>query len=177
MLNTKQFNTRSLLYLKTRKDYRFELYDQAFRNDYGTSAYRFLVEGHNLLFHFGNLSDDRLLLAKSTLGCKAVMLYVDRDYFELVLRIRKSCEHLTSWQSCKEWKSKSMLELEGYMASFFKEYQFFWRKFLKTRHRNLTHSNLKQKTRSQPLLGQLLVFLILLPTGLLAFLCVRFYFP
>lgn len=117
--STNRFNTKNLLYLKIRQDYQFELYDQTFRNNYGTSAYKFLIEGRNLLFCFGDLSDDRLLLAKSTLGNKSVMLYVDRDYFELVLRIKKSYEHLTSWQSCKNWEYRSMLELESYMSSFF----------------------------------------------------------
>ena len=101
-----------------KQDYVFILYGEGILKDYGDNAQKFLFEAQSFLLHSEDLIDDRILLAKAQSENHAVLLFVDRDTFELTFRDFRGTRHLAMWQATSEWKGKSLKELEYFMVQF-----------------------------------------------------------
>ena len=104
--------------LRTHPGYQFKLYDGGFRHLHRGDAERFLRCGRDLLFTTDGLSDDRILLAKCEITDRAVVLYVDRDYFELEYRCGDWHRHLHGWQFAADCRGMSVADVEYMMARY-----------------------------------------------------------
>lgn len=104
--------------IRKRKGYRFTVYDGAFGGTYGNDAALFLESGQAILMTSWEMSKERIALAKAESDVRAVVLYTDRDEFELVCRDYTGSWHLDHWQFPFEWQGKTMNDLEVYMGTF-----------------------------------------------------------
>lgn len=99
-------------------DYQFTVYDAGYSREYGDDAEEFLKYGRSALMASHDLADDRIMLAKAERGISAVVLYVDRDTYELVYRNSGGHYHLDGWQFPSEFQDMSMADLEALMGSW-----------------------------------------------------------
>lgn len=111
-------NLSELASYRRKRGYQFVIYDGGFVHRYGKSAQMFLACGIEMIFSSAEMSDERLMLAKAQLGDCSVVLYVDRDFFEVVFRDWNGHHRLAKWQFDYPWKGLDMDDLEYYLARF-----------------------------------------------------------
>jgi len=107
--------------LRDLPDYQFSVFDAGYSREYGDDAEEFLKYGRNVLMTSCDLADDRIVLAKAERRTSAVVLYVDRDTYELVYRDNTGHYHLDGWQFPSEFQDMSMSDLEALMGSWLLE--------------------------------------------------------
>lgn len=98
------------------RNYVFQVYDECI--DAYVGAEQFLMQGRNLLMSSEQLAEDRLALAKVESADCAVILYVDRDEFQLVKRTKNAVFCLCRWQLARDLGDRSMGYLESMMARY-----------------------------------------------------------
>lgn len=117
-LKFEQANERELQRMRCEEGYQFSVYDGGFHRLYGEDAWKFLCCGRDMLYSSISMADDRLLLAKAQHGNRAILLYVDRDYYELTMRDEFGNHHLLGWQMASLFKGLAMEDLEYMMAQY-----------------------------------------------------------
>lgn len=104
--------------LKPKKQHPFKIYDAGFYGTYRNDAEQFLLCGRQLLMSTHGIADSHIALAKISDGQKAVILYVDRDTYELVFRDNHIRKHLCGWYLASEWRGLNMKDVEQKMYEY-----------------------------------------------------------
>lgn len=131
-------NLSELASYRRKQGYQFTVYDGGFAHCYGKDAQKFLSCGLEMIFSSVEMSEERLMLAKAQLGDRSVVLYVDRDYFEVILRDWHGHHHLAKWQFSCPWKGLDINDLEYYLA------RFLFQKDIHQKYRNISTAEIRQ---------------------------------
>lgn len=102
--------------LRKRNCYRFIIYNEGLPCKSDCRAKEFLQCGRDIIMSTVEMAEQRLLLAKVEDGTQSVLLYVDRDYFELTHRQYDKYTSVAHWQWAEECAGMSMEDLEAVMA-------------------------------------------------------------
>jgi len=105
---------------RRRKDpeYRFRLYDSYFCKEHGNQLEKFLLLGRDMLMSVCGITEERIMLAKVNKGATSVVLYVDRDYYELLLRDSCGNRPLCIWQFARACRGMTLEDLEWIMSDY-----------------------------------------------------------
>lgn len=77
-----------------------------------------LLCGRELVMTGDGMAEDSLALAKVVFRNKAALLYADRDYFSIVLRINRDSDEMLRWQLAKDTRGMTISDLELLMSSY-----------------------------------------------------------
>lgn len=103
--------------LRKLENYAFSIYDDGFKGQHHNDGMQFLCCGRDMLYEFQAMINDQLLLAKAQCANRAVLLYVDRDYYELQARDSMGVWHICTWQRASVFRDLNIEDLEFIMAS------------------------------------------------------------
>lgn len=96
----------------------FTLYDEGLQASHHGNAYRLITLARELLLNSPETEDDNMLLAKASQGTKDLLLVVDRDNYEFVLRMPGGRIHVAGGNLAEEMKSISTKALEQMMTRY-----------------------------------------------------------
>lgn len=104
--------------LRRKTSYRFIIYDEGLpcKRDYRVKE--FLQSGRDIIMSTVEMAEQRLLLAKVEDGTQSVLLYVDRDCFELTHRQYDKHTGVAHWQWAEECAGMTMEDLEAVMVGY-----------------------------------------------------------
>lgn len=97
--------------------YQFRVYGDALEKDSVKNAYTLLCCGRDMLFSSNDAIDSRFMLAKAKNEQRETVLYVDRDYFYVLLRQDRMDRTISIWQAADKMKGYSLEDLEFILAS------------------------------------------------------------
>lgn len=98
--------------------YRFIIYNEGLPCKRDCRAKEFLQCGRDVIMSSVEMAEQRLLLAKVEDGTRSILLYVDRDCFELTHRQYDKHTSVAHWQWAEECEGMSMEDLEAVMAGY-----------------------------------------------------------
>ena len=93
------------------------IYDERFRNEYSDVA-QLIACARELLLSSLDTEDENVLLAKTTQGSRSLLLSMDRDNFEFILRMPGGRQHILGGNLAMEMKGISIKELKSMMEHY-----------------------------------------------------------
>ena len=104
--------------LQEKESYRFVMFDAGITCNDKSNLEDVLLCGRELVLTGDGMAEDSITLAKVTFRNKTALLYADRDYFSIILRISQYSDEMLRWQLAKDTRGMTINDLELLMSSF-----------------------------------------------------------